>query len=211
MPLNYVDLDLESITTPDNISQFIRSVDGLVQQHRVKAAASYHGFVPSDYEVIYRCLRTVYDSPLLAGKRFCEWGSGISIVAALAAMIGYESHGIEYDPDLCRVAADLCADFAIPVELVHGSFIPAGVDDLVDEAYIQHDGELALHTDSDNAYEELGRAVDEFDLIFVYPWPNDVELTHQIFDRCAGHDALMLVYYSCESVGLYRKSPLVQA
>lgn len=205
MTLKRVEFDYETVAVPNEIAAFLRAVEGLVEQHRVNTATSFRGFVPSDYVAVYRCLRVVHDSELLCGDRFCEWGSGVSVVASLAAMIGYESYGIEYDDALCKVGEAIAEEFDIPVEIVRGSFIPDGVDDLVDEAFATHDGDLALHTDSDRAYEEMGHAINDFDLIFAYPWPNDIELIHRIFDRCAARGAMLLAYYSNDSVGLYRK------
>ncbi len=120
-------------------------------------------------------------------------------------MIGYESYGIEYDGNLCTVAERICEDFGLPVELVNGSFIPEGVEDLIEDAFASHDGELALHTEPDRAYEEIGYDINDFDLIFAYPWPNDVALTHEIFDRCAARGAMLLAYYDAGSIALYRK------
>jgi hypothetical protein len=205
MTLKGIELDYESIVTPTKIEAFLRDTDDLVEQHRVNTKISFRGFVPSDYPAIYRCLKVVYDSHLLSGNRFCEWGSGVSVVASLAAMIGYESYGIEYDSNLCTVAEAICEDFDVPVEVVNGSFIPDGVEDLVNDAFATHNGELALHTDPDRTYEELGYEINDFDLIFAYPWPNDAELTHDIFDRCAAPGALLLTYYDGESISLFRK------
>ena len=205
MTLNRIEFDYESVATPREIVEFLQAVDDLVEQHRVNTATSFRGFVPSDYVAIYRCLKVLYDSHLLCGDRFCEWGSGVSVVASLAAMIGYESCGIEYDGNLCTVAEGISEDFDVPVELVNGSFIPEGVEDLIDDAFATHDGELALHTDPDRAYEELGYTINDFDLIFAYPWPNDVQLTHEIFDRCAARGAMFLAYYDSDSIALYRK------
>jgi hypothetical protein len=206
MTLNCIELDYESVATPSEIVDFLRAVDHLVQQYRVNTATTFHGFVPSDYLTIYRCLRLVYDSHLLCGDRFCEWGSGVSVVASLAAMVGYESYGIEYDRNLCTVAAGICADFDVPVTLVNGSFIPEGVEDLIENAFATYDGELALHTDPDHAYQEIGYDVNDFDLIFAYPWPNDLELTLEIFDRCAARGAMLLAYYCDDLIALYRNN-----
>jgi len=206
MTLNCVDFDYETVTIPDEIVEFLRSVDDLVEQHRVDTSTNYQGFVPSDYHATYRCLKAVFDSRLLTGERFCEWGSGVSVVASLAAMIGYESYGIEYDSNLCAVAEGICEDFDVPVKVVHGSFIPKGVEELIIDAYATNDGELALHTDSDHTYEEMDYGINDFDLIFAYPWPNDVELTHELFDRCAAPGAMLLAYYDAGTIALYRKA-----
>ena len=205
MTLNCVEFDYESVATPNEIVEFLRAVDGLVEQHRVKTAMAFQGFVPSNYLAVYRCLKAVYDAELLSGDRFCEWGSGVSVVASLAAMVGYESFGIEYDVDLCAVAEGIRDDFNVPVNLVNGSFIPDGVEDLIDDAFAVHDGELSLHTDPDRAYEEIGYAINDFDLIFAYPWPDDIELTHEIFDRCAARGSMLLAYYDDDLIALYRK------
>jgi hypothetical protein len=206
MTLNCIEFDSESVATPSEIVEFLRAVDHLVESHRVNTPTKIRGFVPSDYLAIYPCLKVVYDSHLLCGDRFCEWGSGVGLVASLAAMVGYESYGIEYDGNLCTVAEGIFEDFDVPVNLVNGSFIPDGVEDLVQDAYATHDGELALHTDPDRAYDEIGYAINDFDLIFAYPWPNDVELTHGIFDRCAARGAMLLAYYDADSIALYRKN-----
>lgn len=205
MTLTSLKVDFKSVEVPSEIVEFLKAVDSLVEQHRINTAVTFRGFVPCDYVDVYRCLKGVYDSTQLCGDRFCEWGSGVSIVASLAAMIGYESYGIEFDPELCQVADGICEEFDVPVELVQGSFIPDGVDDLIEEAFAMQDGQLALHTDPDNAYKELGFDVNDFDLIFAYPWPNDIELTCKIFERCAAQGALLLAYLDTNSISLYRK------
>ena len=205
MTLRSIDIDYKSVPIPDEIADFLQSVDSLVEEHRVDAVREYHGFVPSDYQTIYRCLKVIFDSHMLTGPKFCEWGSGISIVASLAAMIGYDSFGIEYDGRLNRVAEGIRKKFNVPVQLVQGSYVPDGVEDLIEDAVAENNGELALHPDADNAYEEIDESINDFDLIFIYPWPNDVELTHRIFDRGAAPGAMLLAYYGVDSIGLYRK------
>ena len=205
MTLIRVDFDYPTVATSSDIVEFLRAIDPLVEQHRVNTSTTFQGFVPSDYRAIYSCLRMLYDSDLLCGDRFCEWGSGVGVVVSIAAMVGYESYGIEYDANLSMVAEAIREDFDLPVKLVNGSFIPEGVQDLIEEAFLTHDGELALYTQPDRAYVEVGCAIKDFDLIFAYPWPNDVELTHKIFDRCAGQGAILLVNYDDCSTTLYRK------
>lgn len=205
MTLATVDFDYESVPIPDEVSAFLRSTGDLVEKHRIGGGMNIRGFVPSDYASIYQCLKTVYDDQMLPGNRFCEWGSGVGIVAALAAMVGFESFGIEFDSKLCTVAEQIHHDHAIPVEVVNGSFIPEGVEDLIDDAFAMHDGELALHTDPDLAYHEIGYEISDFNLIFAFPWPNDVELTCDIFDRCAAPGTLLLTYYDGGTIVLQRK------
>lgn len=205
MALNCVELDYESVAVSQEIVEFLRATEHLVERHRVKVPQTFRGFVPSDYLSIYASLKVVYESNLLCGDRFCEWGSGLGVVASLAAMVGYQSYGIEYNDELCTVARGICEDFDVLVHLVNGSFIPNGVEDLIEDAFATFDGELALHTEADHAYDEIGYAINDFDLIFAYPWPNDTILTIELFDRCAAQGALFLSYHADNSITLHRK------
>lgn len=206
MTLTQIELNYESVVVSQDIRRFLRAVDDRVEKHRVNTATSFRGFVPSDYTAVYRCLKAIYDSNLLCGDRFCEWGSGIGVVASMAAMIGYEAYGIEYNHELCSVAEELCEELEIAATLVNGSFVPSGVEDLIDHAFTANEGDVALHMEADHAYDEIDLEVNDFDMIFVYPWPNDVELTHRIFERCAAQGALLLAYYEHNSISLFRKS-----
>jgi len=71
-------------------------------------------------------------------------------------------------------------------------------------------GFIATGSDQDMFFhssnvEGVSYAINDFDLVFAYPWPNDVELTHQVFDRCAARGALLLAYYDDDAIALYRK------
>lgn len=193
------------IQLPSRITGFLDAVDRYVEQHRVNTSSNYAGFVPSDYQMVYQHLKYLYESSLLSGERFCEWGSGVGVVASLAAMIGYESFGIEYNEDLVVVAEKIREEFGIPVELIQGSFVPPGTEKLVDEAFASQEGELSLYVESDRTYSELGYDAVDFDLFFCFPWPTDIDLTLKMFEHHAAQGALMLLYYSTESMGLYRK------
>ncbi len=51
-------------------------------------------------------------------------------------------------------------------------------------------GEFAwLTTDAPSAYDDLGLDVDEFDVIFAYPWPGEEDVVIDPFDRYAATDA----------------------
>ncbi len=205
MTLKCLEFDFKSVAPPDEIANFLRAVEPVVEHHRVSTSTQVRGFVPGNYAAIYSSLKAVHDSHLLCGNRFCEWGSGVGVVSSLAGMVGFEAYGIECDENLCRAANGIRDDFEVPVTFVQGSYIPEGVEDLVDDAFATQEGELSLQVEPDDAYDELGLDIDDFDLIFIYPWPNDVELTHAIFDRYAARGALLLAYYCNDSIALYRK------
>ncbi len=45
-----------------------------------------------------------------------------------------------------------------------------------------------------NGFEELGMELDDFDLIFAYPWPGDEEWLQELIRRHARPGAVLLTY-----------------
>ncbi len=54
-------------------------------------------------------------------------------------------------------------------------------------------------------YEGMNHEVDEIDLFYVYPWPGEQELMHQLFDAVAAEDAILIAYYGEQDICAYRK------
>jgi hypothetical protein len=149
------------------------------------------GFVPSDYPGAYLVLKGVLAAGQARGLRFCEWGSGFGVVTCLAAELGFDACGIETDAELVDRARELAADFDLPAEFVHGSFVPRGA-----EARVHTDGNYAwMTTDSDYAYEELGDDVADLDVVFLYPWPDEEHVTTGLFEHYAGPGAILITYH----------------
>ena len=48
------------------------------------------------------------------------------MVTCLAALLEFDAYGIEVDGTLVRASRRFAADFDLPAEFAHGSFIPAG-------------------------------------------------------------------------------------
>jgi hypothetical protein len=206
VPLTEIDLGENWSVLPEDFATFLAKADGRVSQFLNKTAHCYRGFVPSDFVSLYHALRNIKNKSLITGTGFCEWGSGLGVVASLAAMLGLDAVGIEIDRDLVDAADELASDFDIPVEFVNGSFIPQGADRLIDEAYADSEGALSLDVHADNTYDELGLEVRDFDLVFAYPWPNDEELTASLFERFAADGAMLLTYDETDAVRLRRKN-----
>lgn len=202
-----IEIELQQIarTLPVRVAEFLQEADRRIDRLAHGSTSSYRGFVPSDYVAIYHALRAVEEMSLTCGDRFCEWGSGLGVVASLAAMLGYESYGIEAVRPLCEAAESLAEDFNIEVTFIHGSFVPPGSDVLIDQAFAAEGGSLSLETAADDAYEELGLEVADFDLVFVYPWPSDEELTRALFEKHAADGCLLLTYSEPEGPRLYRR------
>lgn len=206
-----IELNCPRQPLPPRVARFLAEADARIadfmrgREPEAGGAPGYRGFVPSDYVAIYHALQAISDERLSCGERFCEWGSGFGVVASLAAMAGYEACGIEIDRELCEAAEALAEDFDLAVEFVYGSFIPPGAEGLIDQAFHDEEGALSLETSADDAYEQLGVEVADFDLLFVYPWPSDEPLTLKLFENYAADGALLLTYDESHEARLYRK------
>jgi hypothetical protein len=161
------------------------------------------GFVPSDFPLVHHALRVLRDvhAPLLPGNAFCEWGSGIGVIACMAAMLGYDSVGIEIDARLVEAARELACDHQINVQFVQGSYVPHGIHPPDDFG----ENHVVTMQDGVPAYDELGLDPEDFDCIFAYPWPGEDDVVSTIFDECAARGAVLLTYHGQDGVLARRK------
>ncbi len=205
MSLVNVALQLQKTEIPSQIRDFILEANQRVSEFMKVRPKPLTGFFPSCFETVYLALTEIANSRLAPGNTFCEWGSGFGVTASMAAMLGFDSYGIEIDPELCDVSRKLAKQYGASVRFISGSFVPAGADKLIDRAYANHDGDMMLDPHSDGTYDEIGMKVSDFDLIFAYPWPKDAQLTGSLFNKFASSDALLLTYNGLESMRLQRK------
>lgn len=206
MPLIDVPLDETTTPVPRSVKEFLQEADLRVSEHLQRSPSGDHGFVPSDPVAVYQALRQIATSNLATGNLFCEWGSGFGLATLLAALLDFDANGVEIDRELIDAANQLAEDFEIPACFVHGSFIPPGAEEIGEESYANDAGEAYwLATEVDDAYDVLGLDVDDFDLIFAYPWPNEESVVAKIFERHAADGALLLTYGNLESMQLRRK------
>jgi len=206
-----VDVEIAVVDSPlpDDIQRLLDEADPRIDQFVKTDAVRVSSFVPCNFPVAYGALRAIGESNLAPGNLFCEWGSGFGVVASLAALLGFNSYGIEIDGPLVDASQKFATDFDIPVEFVHGSFVPPGGEEDADEAYAANNADFSwLVTDADAAYDEIGLEPEDFDLIFAYPWPGEHEVIENLFDRFAAVGALLLTYTQYDSVRLQRKQHL---
>lgn len=157
------------------------------------------GFVPSDYEQDWHALAAI-KREYPDTRRLLEWGSGFGVVVGLGALLGLDAHGIEIDGDLVTSANELLAEHDLRATIVQGSFVPmdfvaAGLDDF----------ETRTVLGQPDAYDKLGRDLDDFDLVFAYPWPTEGELYREIFRRGADYGAILLTWSRQEGMQAHRK------
>ena len=206
MPLVDIEISINGSVLPDDVVAFLREADLRVSEFVRNSPICVTGFVPSDFVTVYRALRAISEANLAPGTSFCEWGSGFGVVASLAAMLGFEVCGIEIERGLVNASRRLADDFGLPVEFVHGSFVPSGAETYAEEAHADNIAEFFwLVTDADDAYDELGLDPDDFDVVFAYPWPGEECLIESLFEKYAAEEALLLMYNQFDSLRLRRK------
>jgi hypothetical protein len=137
----------------------------------------------------------------MAGNRFCEIGSGFGTAALLAGIRRWESVGIEIEERLVEQSIRLADDLDNPAEFYCGSFIPRGIEGLADWA-----NEVSnVDTGEGDIYDEIGLAMDDFDLFFAFPWPGEHEFFESIVEARASDGALLLTYRGRDGMNLVRK------
>ena len=199
MPLVTLDVLIDAVPLPDEVAAFLIEAGRRIERF---ARQGVHAFVPSDYAMVYAALEAIDTRSIAPGNAFCEWGSGMGVVASLAAMLGFEACGIEINRDLVAEAEGLAEDFDLPVEFVCGNLIPPGGDRYADTA----SEEMAwLSMGGADAYELLGLDVDDFDVIFAYPWPGETEVIDDLFEQYAAVGAVLVTYHGLEGVRIQRK------
>jgi hypothetical protein len=199
MPLLELPLATTTARPPADVRRFLREASRRIR--RVQRAEQIPAFAPSDFGAVYGALCEVEGAGELPGRWFCEWGSGLGVVSCLAAMVGLGAWGIETEPALVRAARRLADDFGLGVEFVCGSFIPAGArrELLVGREFAW------LGTEGRCGHEALGISLDEFDVIYAYPWPDEESLVEQLFEGHARPGALLLTYHVDRGLRLRRK------
>lgn len=156
----------------------------------------FHPFIAADYDVVLTAL-LAHRGPKL---RFLEWGSASGVITIMADMLGYEACGIELDASLVATARALAARFDSGATFVAGSFLPNGY------AYNPKggDGRTATIGEGASGYLQLGHALDDFDVVFGYPWGGEEPMMLDLM-RCYGRpDALLLLHGVNDGVKGYR-------
>ncbi len=156
----------------------------------------FHPFVASDYDAVRRTLE-LYCRP---GQRFLEWGSANGVITIMADLLGCEAYGIELDSDLVRTARALASRFESKAQFVNASFLPSGFrwENPEDPGYTSTIGI------GDSGYVQLGKALDDFDIVFGYPWDGDVNLMLELMRQYGRSDATLLLFHTSAGVMVYQ-------
>lgn len=155
---------------------------------------AFRGYVSADYPAILQCLCKLRGR----ASTFLEWGSGLGVVAIMASRLGFEACGIENEPILVEHARTLAEKYGPEARFGLGTFIPDEFDWNPSEGD-QTDGTvLGDHS----AYEELDMELVDFDLVYAYPWPDELTLFKNIMRSCGAPQSLFLSYDAREGTAL---------
>lgn len=155
----------------------------------------WHPFVHGDYELVLEALL----AERAAGRRFLEWGSATGIVTIMADLLGYEAYGIELDPELVQTSRELAARHGSGARFTLGSFIPSGYRWRPPAG----DDRLGTIGEGRSAYPDLGHPLDDFDLVYAYPWPGEEELMLDLMRTWGSPAARLLLYRGEKEVRAY--------
>ena len=159
----------------------------------------WHPFIPADYDRVLAALMQVR----APGLKFLEWGSATGVITMMADLLGFEAYGIELDPVLVDIARDLAAKHGSRARFAAGSYLPA------DYEWISAEGDRRLGAVGRGApgYDELGLSLEDFDLVYGYPWSGEEPIMQDVFRRRGGKHARMLLNGGNNGIEVVDNSP----
>lgn len=197
-----------------------RSVHAMVHDLRCRIEAfqdrwdvvQIEQFVAADFELVYQTLAWLRQSQMTSGNRFLEWGCGFAAVTVLADSLGWDGLGIESEGTLLEHGQKTIADWCEPLraqgamqspppELALGNFLPEGAESLADDPTLPSLGHCI-----DPAYKSMGLDLDDFAVIYSYPWPGEDEFHQQVFDRYAARGAILVQFCGPNDVRAWRNT-----
>ena len=202
MPLVRLDLPDVLPPAPAKVTKFIEDAESRIDSFiESRLNDPIPSFVPSGFPVVYGALRHVADRHLAPGPLFCEWGSGAGVVTCMAAMVGFSACGIEVETDLVDLAIQLARHHHLRVDFHYGNFVPHGGQEIAEDVE-----ELTwLAVGGPDPYSPMDMEIDDFDVVFAYPWPGEEGVIERLFDCFASDGALLMTYNGGEGVRLFRR------
>lgn len=124
------------------------------------------------------------------GLRFLEWGSATGVITIMADLLGFEAFGIELDAELVDIARGLARRFDSGARFAVGSFLPSGYE------WQSSTGDRRTGTigDGSSGYPELQHPLEDFDLVFAYPWNGEEPIMLDLMQRLGGPQAQLLLH-----------------
>ncbi len=173
--------------------------DAVHEQHQLLPGDDRRGYVGSDLPAVSRALARIQDEQLAEGSIFCDWGSGLGEVCAVAALHGFTSFGIEIQAELVAAARVLASKLGVAMTFAEGTYLQRGDDDF---AIAGGHSKLAFNS---NAWDELGLSPADCHVVFAYPWPEEEAAIDDTFLRHASPGGLLVTLHADDRVLVQRK------
>jgi hypothetical protein len=157
--------------------------------------------VAADYDTV-RAALVALRKP---GRRFLEWGSATGVITIMADLLGFDSCGIELDPSLVEVGRELASRWSSNAQFAAGSFIPMGWE--WDRS--GGNGRHGTIGQGPSGYLELGRSLDDFDVVYAYPWKGEEPLMLDLMRSYGRADARLLLHTTETGMRTYRDGRIV--
>jgi len=175
--------------------EFWHRFDGEVRQER------WHPFVAADYDDVRDALISLREP----GRRFLEWGSATGVITIMADLLGFDACGIELDSSLVDVGRELASRWQSGARFATGSFIPLGWEWRASNSKGRH-GTLG---EGPSGYLQLGCSLDEFDVVYAFPWMGEELLMLDLMRSHGRADAHLLLHTGQNGTRLYQGGRVV--
>ncbi|MDP6446573.1 MAG: hypothetical protein QGG36_30735 [Pirellulaceae bacterium] len=187
---------------PQDVQALLADAANRADALRLQDDATPVTFHRSQHVLVYHSLRRLISELPAANRWLCEWGAGLAETACLWSLLGGRAAAIELDALLLRTARELAATHNAVVDFAAGNFaLPVGpqlvepLDQLDHFTFAGPDG-----------HRQLGIPPDQFDVVFVYPWPGERRLIEDLFDHVAKPAAHLLQFHGGDELTLHQKS-----
>lgn len=178
--------------------------EGRAFWHRFDAEVrqdDWHPFVPADYDAV----RATLESLRKPGRTFLEWGSATGVITIMADLLGFDSCGIELDSSLVDVGWEYASRWGSNARFAAGSFIPMGWEWNRSEGR----GRLGTIGQGRSGYLELGRALEDFDVVYGFPWMGEEPMMLDLMRSHGGKDAFLVLHTPQGGSTIYRGGKIV--
>ena len=172
--------------TDETLEQLASAGEARWEEFRLDRSGAYAHLIQADLRGVadeLRSLRATADT-------FLELGSGVGAITIVADLLGFDAYGIELEPALIEASWDLAERFGSKATFAEGSFVPPSYRD---ELALQSVDFLTI-TEGADAYAELGLALDDFDVVYGYPWPGEEEWMQELVRSHTGPSTSFLTY-----------------
>lgn len=169
---------------------------------RYEKSRGFDAYVPADYPMVYEELLKLRGHAI----NFLEWGSGLGVVTIMASRLGFDAYGLEISPELVEQAEQLAKKFGCQPKFAVGSFVPTQYE------WDPQMGEDGLRTDFDAAdgYDEIGMSLDDFELVYAYPWPDEHDVFQDIMKKHGAQNSLFMTFDVREGIAVRRNKKRVR-